>query len=231
MKHCRFWNRLAVSFALGEFLNAPVVPGDFLYSLIVTDEVFRQRFVEQSVAKIQTAQPLQMFFRPVGAFTVKMPVARAEGDRLLLDALELGLHILPHADVFLDRVVFLRWDVDGAVGVVRKAAADASGVHAVVLHTLSGRDGHGGWRENDTFNTVLCELMVQGVTEAAGLIAAEKADTFAALGTDAVEVFEDLPMIRLDLDLGENAVFFHGIAANACNLWYGHPRRHRVYLT
>lgn len=143
-KALQILNGFAVSFPLREFLNALIIPRDLLSRLVVADEIFPQRLVEQCVSEIQTVQPLQMLFRPVGALAVEMPVARAEGDRLLLDALELGFRVFPHTDVFLDRVVLLRRDMNGAISVIGKAPADAPGVHAVVLHTLSGCDGHGG---------------------------------------------------------------------------------------
>ena len=204
---------LAIGFRLSQLLDAFVISPDFLHRLIVADEIFPQCLVEKLVPQVRPMQPLKVLFRPVRAFAVEMPVARAEGDRLLLDTLELGFHILPHADVLFDRVVFLRWDIDGAVGVVCETPADAPGVHAVVLHMFPGRDGHGGRREDDALDAVIRELMVQGIAKAAGLIAAKEAAVPAMPGADAVEVFEDLPIVRLDLDLGENAVIFHGIAA------------------
>ena len=134
------------------------------------------------------------------------PVTQAERIDLLLELLQRYLVIVPHTDELLDGVVIAGRDVDAAVGPIGKALSYPLCVPRIRLYSLTFACHHRGWSKNDTFNSLLFQLLVQRKTQTTGLVAAEKLDVVAKFLLQTLDVLEHVPDVRFTLCAAENLI-------------------------
>ena len=123
---------------------------------------------------------MDVLLGPVG-FSVKViSMTDAQSDDLLLCLFECSLCVVPHTDIFFYCVIFVCGNIHFAVLTEAKTPGDASGIfHIVFLDLVFLRNSHGCRCENHAFYRILfpfvgSDFVIQGISQASGLIAALK---------------------------------------------------------
>ena len=148
------------------------------------------------------------------AASVKLEaMAGIVGDDLLLGFFEMRFHIVTHTDVLLDGIIFFVRNVDGLVLMVSQASGDLLRIPLIGFDLLAGSFGHSGGRKDNTLYTVVGQLVIQGVSQAASLVTAYKTSILTSLFLDPVNGLEYLRIFRLDLNGGVHFVILKGITA------------------
>ena len=137
-----------------------------------------------------------MVLRPE-AFATRILFSQPQdkGCNLLFDFLQREFLIVPHPQIFLDRIVFAVRHIDRAVGVESQTPGNVSGILSVGLDPICIGNAHGGRREDDAFDTVVCELMIERITKASGLISADEFHFFRIFLAHLLQIFQYKPVV------------------------------------
>jgi hypothetical protein len=117
--------------------------------------------------------------------------------------------IIPHPKVFLNGIIFSRGDINRMIPAVAQALRNQMSVALICFDSLALLAKHGRRCQNDTFDPGPCELVIKGISEAAGLITAFNRIIIVKAEFQFQGFYEtdDLFVVRSNLDLPENTVF------------------------
>ena len=186
---------LSIPFIPRQFLNPRVQTLQLVRQIVVCNQIFLKCFFFLQ-CNIESAQPFQVVLRPE-AFATRILFSQPQdkGCNLLFDFLQREFLIVPHPQIFLDRIVFTVRHIDRAVGVESQTPGNVSGIFSVGLDPICIGNAHGGRREDDAFDAVGGELMIERITEASGLISADEFHFFRIFPAHLLQIFQYKPVV------------------------------------
>ena len=137
---------LAISLAFSQWLDPFIHSLNLIRQIFICDHIFWQRLFVQSF-QFKIFKPFKVCDCPICLAAFKsLPFSEYECQYLLLDLFQHQLLVIPHADIFLNGIIFIVRYIYLAVSMECKASCYVPCISSVRLDAIGVCNRHRCWR-------------------------------------------------------------------------------------